>query len=236
MLKLVRKLRRWLDKRIHGEGRPWLRQPSIEGVFAYIHANNVWNSRESVSGSGSTLEQTRVLRRRLPELLKKLRVDSVLDIPCGDFHWLREVDLGVPDYLGADVVTALVEANQARFAMMQPGRWVRFAKLDLLASALPRADLILCRDCLVHFANRHVRRALAQIRQSGATYLLTTTFPGRTNDRDIVTGAWRPLNLEASPFCLPPPILHINEETSEEGGRYADKALALWRLSDLPVR
>jgi hypothetical protein len=235
MLKVVRKMRCWMGRKSQRAGRAPLPSPSVEEVFTFIHANNLWSDPESVSGSGSTLEQTRVLRRRLPRLLRDLDVQTVLDIPCGDFNWLREVDLGVRDYLGADIVAALTDANQARYGVTAPGRSIRFAKLDLLTSPLPRADLVLCRDCLVHFAVRHVWQALGQIKRSGAKYFLTTTFAASGDNCDIATGGWRPLNLEAPPYCLPAPLRRIREQCTESNGKYADKALGLWRVAELPA-
>ncbi|HMI43699.1 MAG TPA: hypothetical protein VK516_08760, partial [Gemmatimonadaceae bacterium] len=70
---------------------------------------------------------------------------------------------------------------------------------------------------------------------TGAEYLLTTTFPAREVNKDIVDGDWRPLNLEQSPFLLPAPHSVIVEGCTEEGGAYADKALAIWRVADLPT-
>jgi SAM-dependent methyltransferase len=235
MIKALRKVQRWLNRQLGREHRPWLRQPSVEGVFTFIHTHNVWNDPESTSGVGSTLALTRVLRRRLPKLLHDLRIESVLDIPCGDFNWLREVDLGVRDYVGADIVAALIETNQARYTVVQPKRSIRFAKLDLLTSPLPRADLVLCRDCLVHFTTRHVWQALGQIKRSRASYLLTTTYPESRNDRNIATGEWQPLNLEAPPFSLPAPRLRIHEDSPMRKGKYADKALGLWSVASLPA-
>ena len=52
---------------------------------------------------------------------------------------------------------------------------------------------------------------------------------------DIPQGAWRPVNLTKPPFLLPAPQSVILEECTEEDGAYADKALAVWRLSDLPL-
>ena len=102
---------------------------------------------------------------------------------------------------------------------------------DVLTESLPKADVVLCRDCLVHFSARNVRRAVANIIRSGSTYLLTTTFPRRHSNRTIVTGDWRPLNLCAAPFNFPQPLQVISEEHPEP---YADKSLGLWRISDLP--
>jgi hypothetical protein len=94
----------------------------------------------------------------------------------------------------------------------------------------------LCRDCLVHFSFGNIIAAFRTMKASGVRYLLTTTFLDRQVNEDIVDGDWRPLNLERSPFLLPAPLSAILEDCVEEGGAYADKALALWNVSDLPTR
>lgn len=214
------KIKKWYRRR-------WPR-PAAD-VFTEIHDRNTWGSDESSSGPGSTLEQTAALRAALPALLERHGVKTLLDLPCGDFHWLREVQLPVDAYVGADIVEALVEANQARYG--GPGR--TFLRLNLLEDELPPADAILCRDCLVHLSYRDIRRALANIVRSGAALLLTTTFPGYAPNADIITGRWRPLDLEAAPFDLPPPVQLIDEANTEEGGIFNRKRLGVWRIEDI---
>ncbi len=153
----------------------------------------------------------------------------MLDIPCGDFHWMRHVDLSAIDYLGADVVPRLVEAN--RSAHSAPG--IAFQVLDLVNDPLPRKDLIFCRDCMVHLSFRDGKRALRNMAASGSIYLLATTFTGRESNTNCKTGSWRILNLERPPFGLPAPLHVLNEGCTEDDGDYADKSLGLWRLSDV---
>jgi hypothetical protein len=62
---------------------------------------------------------------------------------------------------------------------------------------------------------------------------LTTTFVDHADNVDIVTGEWRPLNLERAPFGFPPPHRTIDEKCLHSGGIYADKRLALWPLSQV---
>jgi SAM-dependent methyltransferase len=197
-------------------------------VFAAIYRRRAWGRRGSRSGSGSTLERTRAVRAALPPLLRRLGCRSLLDIPCGDFLWMQSVDLGGIDYTGADIVEEIVEAN----ARLHAAAHRRFLRLDLTRDELPPADLVLCRDCLVHLSNERIRAAIANIARSRSTYLLTTTFVGRRANEDVPTGAWRPLNLQLPPFALPQPIEVISEAHPDP--EYADKTLALWRVSDLP--
>ena len=196
--------------------------------FSYIAANNVWGSPESRSGTGSALEQTQTLIEAIPALLARVGAGSLLDIPCGDFHWLSVADLGV-DYTGADIVQDLVDANNRLYG--SAGR--RFVRLDLTADPLPRASVVLCRDCLVHLSFANIRRALANIRASGAEYVLMTHFALTEENLEAEDGDWRSLNFTLPPFNLPPPLESIVENCGEDGGAYSDKSLSLWRTADL---
>jgi SAM-dependent methyltransferase len=207
-----------------------LRWRSAEAVFTAIYRRNAWRGEESASGPGSSLEATAALRGELPRLLAELGCSSLLDAPCGDLCWLEQAPLPIGSYCGVDIVEAVIAANRCRHAA--PGR--TFLCLDLRRDPLPEADLVLCRDCLVHFSFRDARAALSNLRDCGATWLLTTTFPAHPRNRDAVTGEWRPLNLELPPFRLPPPLALLDERCREEGGRYPDKSLGLWRFADLP--
>jgi SAM-dependent methyltransferase len=220
----LHRLKRW----------PWSRPPekrAAEEVFTDIYRRNGWRGEASVSGTGSDLVQTERIVAALPALFARHRIRSILDIPCGDFHWMRTVNLEGISYLGADIVPDLIEQNQ-RYASAN----VVFRRLNLLQDPLPTVDLILCRDCLVHFSFDDVFQALRSIVASGSSWLLTTTFPARRFNRSILTGQWRPLNLEHEPFRLPPPIELITEGCTEGKGRYRDKALGLWNICELKDR
>ncbi|MHB1559265.1 MAG: class I SAM-dependent methyltransferase [Isosphaeraceae bacterium] len=172
---------------------------------------------------------TRRLIQALPSLLKKFGVATLLDIPCGDFHWMKDVDLGGGKYIGADLVSELIDRCRERYGSESR----QFCTLDLTESPLPDGDMILCRDCLVHLSFRDAMRALDNICGSKLTYLLTTTFPRQGPNRDIVTGEWRPLNLELPPFRFPSPLALVNECDAAQNGVFSDKALGLWRVADV---
>jgi SAM-dependent methyltransferase len=220
-----------LWRRIGGRSPSPAGGPEVDAaqLFTDFFRRNKWGGRQSLSGTGSDADQTRVIVRELPLLLRRLGVRRVLDVPCGDFAWMKQVDLAGIDYLGADIVAPLIEANRRRHA--QAG--VEFRVLDLTRDRLPAVDLVLCRDCLVHLSFAQAQQALANIAASGARYLLTTTFTGRSENADIPTGKWRALNLQRPPFDLPPPLEIINEQCTEKDGRYADKSLGLWPLTAL---
>jgi hypothetical protein len=203
------------------------------GVFQRIFHLNLWGNCESVSGEGSNLERTLAIRSALPDLLARHGVRSMVDAPCGDFFWMKEVTLDLDSYVGADIVPELIAQNNARYASARR----RFIVCDLVEELLPRADLVFCRDCLGHLSYAETRRALDNFRHSGATWLLTTTFTGPRENHDIDTGDWRPINLERAPYGFPPAVEVVNEQSDEVDdilGAFPDKSLGLWRLAELP--
>jgi hypothetical protein len=203
---------------------------SLEQRFAYIFEHNLWDSEESRSGVGSTLVETEVLRREIPRLLHELGARTLLDIPCGDFRWMKEVPLGAVLYTGGDLVASLVSENEAKCGSATR----RFMRLDLTADPLPTSDVVLCRDCLVHLSFANIQKAFENLKRSGSTWLLTTSFPELETNEDIADGDWRALNFERAPFHLRKPGQVIVENCLESGGAFRDKSLCLWPIAELP--
>lgn len=198
-----------------------------ESVFTHRFERGGWESEESISGVGSEKDVTRAIQREIPIVVRELGARSFLDVPCGDFNWMQDVDLGVERYIGADIVEALIAENRRRYA--REGR--EFLKLDLVRDALPKVDIVFCRDCLIHLSFADIRGALGNIKRSGSRYLLTTTHVDRDRNRDILTGDFRPINLQVAPFHFPEPLLLIDEQWPD----IADKRLGLWAVEDIPV-
>lgn len=184
---------------------------------------------ESISGPGSSLAQTAEIRRRLPLLFASLEINSMLDAPCGDHNWLRHVDLKLEKYVGIDVVPSIIEQNRNRYE----NQIKKFYVSDITKDFLPQCDLIFCRDYLVHLSFTEIFAALRNFCNSDAKYLLMTTFPNTQVNADIQTGGWRTLNFQIAPFHFPAPIRLLNERCTENNGKFADKSLGLWKISDI---
>lgn len=211
---------------------------NTEDVFTSIYKTNAFYDsgcgidNESISGAGSSLQSTEIISKELPRLINNLHIGSLLDLCCGDCGWITKLDLNV-QYVGVDIVQELIKINRMKYKYRQ------FMYMDLLSSDLPRwyleqkMDLILCRDCLVHFSYGEATLAIQNICRSNSKYLLTTTFCKHNNDQDIAIGSWHTVNLELPPFNLPPPLLIINENCQEHHPNFLDKSLGLWRIEDL---
>ncbi|MBI3006592.1 MAG: class I SAM-dependent methyltransferase [Ignavibacteriales bacterium] len=173
------------------------------------------------------MANTANIRSRLEEFLRVNSIHTLLDIACGDFHWMKEVDLGTTKYIGGEIVADLVERNNRLYA--SPDR--TFVHLDIINSMLPAADAILCRDCLPHLPTQHILLALQNIKRSKAKYLVTSNYPLCRENVDIPIGKFRRINLELEPFFLSAPL----QDWEDFDGQYADKHLALWKLAGLLI-
>lgn len=196
-------------------------------IFQSIYRENSWDDIATVSGVGSSLSATEMLRSELPLVIEKLQIKSLLDIPCGDFHWMQSLHQKIDRYIGADIVAELIDENIRRYP--DAGQFIR---LDLIKDRLPGVDAVLCRDCLVHLGFREVRRALRNVRISAPKYLMTTTFPACSKNVDTVTPYWRPLNLEIAPFNFPKPLFSIRDFSATQRNDQG-KYLGVWRATDL---
>jgi hypothetical protein len=193
-------------------------------VFQQIHDQNLWKSDESVSGPGSTMQYTEELRKSLPALIARLQVKSLLDLPCGDFRWMQTLSLPLDRFVGGDIVPALIEQNQKMY-----GDSIRqFRVLDLTADPLPSADMLLCRDCMIHLPLELIARALANICRSQIGYAVMTTYPKGQNV-NIALGSFFQVDLQSEPFNLPPPT----EELIDWIPPFPERVLGVWRVEDL---
>jgi len=198
-------------------------------LFTQYYNDNSWNGKESLSGPGSYYEQTKYLIPELQALLKELDIKTMLDVPCGDFNWMRRVDLDGIKYTGGDIVNKMIATNKRKYSSKN----VSFEIIDVVRDPLPKVDLVMVRDCFVHLPNKDILNAINNIIDSKSKYLLTTNFMWKTQkaNTDIKVGDWRRLNLELEPFNLPYPKQIIIEGNIQSHDR--DKTMSLWSVSDL---
>ena len=222
----LNKLKKYFAKKAEKE---FFNKSSTEEVFTHIYESNKWGASETRSGKGSSLERTSSLIEAIPNMLKQLDAETMLDIPCGDFHWMKEIELPISHYIGADIVKPLIEENQRLYESQNK----EFLHLDLIRDDLPAVDVIFCRECLVHLSYADIALALNNIKRSGAKYLFTTHFPDIRTNKDSITGKHHSLNFTREPFNWPEPLMgHIEYFANKRRG---NKHLSVWKLSDLPL-
>jgi hypothetical protein len=207
-----------------------------EDIFNDAAKYNLWHDPHSKSGPGSNLTQTCIIREEIPKLLKKYNISSMVDAPCGDFFWIREI---IPEmtktldtYLGIDIAKELIKENTNRYTQDK----VKFLQLDIIKQLIPKVDLVMTRDCFIHLSYRNIYKVLVNYKNSGAKYILLSTYtkPERRNyDCADFFLHGRVLNMQKFPFFLDTPEFIINEGCTEWDGAYSDKSLALWELNKI---
>jgi 2-polyprenyl-3-methyl-5-hydroxy-6-metoxy-1,4-benzoquinol methylase len=163
------------------------------------------------------------IRRALQPLLTELNTQTLLDVGCGDFLWMKEINLDC-QYIGIDVVEDVITANDRVYA----SETRIFQKLDATIDALPKADTVLCREMIFHLCFADIWRVLANIKRSQAVFLIATNDPSLRYNADIVSGDFRLLNLHRAPFYLPSPNLSIPDDRLSPG-----RTLSVWKTSEL---
>ena len=149
-------------------------------------------------------------------------------------------------YVGLDIVQPLAEAlarafDAAYWARSAPASLtVHFAHFDVSQQMLWPADLIVMRDLLFHFPRERVLRVLRRVSHSGAKYLLTTHFTHENNSRNndlarrygdgLGHFSFWPINLEAKPFSLGPPLLTIGMDGEYWSRDQRVRGMGLWSL------
>lgn len=199
-------------------------------IFTAIYKRNAWGCAESVSGWNSTVAGTANLRVQLPELMQQYGLRHICDIPCGDFNWMKEVPMAHFTYFGGDVVPEIIAENKLNWEAANR----QFEVVDLLKDKLPPSDLFLCRGCFDHFSETDVKRAVRNIKKSRSVYLLVTTYTSAVN-KNILTGDFRAINLQAPPYNFPAPLALLPDDEDAVAGRPAEKFLGLWKVSELPT-
>ena len=204
---------------------------SLEDRFTLIYNRNLWSSKESVSGSGSTLAMTESIRSLLPVIIEDYDIESILDAPCGDFSWMSHVNLQGVRYLGVDIVMPLIVDLQKKYA----SEGISFMCLDITKDSLPKSDLVITRDCLFHLSYQDILSTLNNFIDSGSKYFLTTSYDnqGEFRNVDIFSGGFRLIDLFSSPFEFPSTFKFQIREPSE--GRLPPRSLFLWDRGQVNV-
>ena len=200
---------------------------NLENTFTSIYNHPTgWGSNESKSGVGSEIKSTQNLRKELNFLFLKYKINSILDVPCGDFNWFSQMDLTDIKYTGGDIVEDLINLNKIKYPNFE------FLHVDITKDFLPKNDLVITRDCFVHLSNDNIFKSIDNIKKSGSKFLLTTSFTKFHDNVDMYDGGWREINLMINPFNLKP-IYLMNEKCVEDYPNASDKCMVLFDLTDL---
>ena len=199
----------------------WSDLDDTKETFDKIYKRNLWYSKESISGKGSEKKSVQNILDSLPAILSELNIKTIIDAPCGDYSWIKDLKYNFENYLGIDIVDDLIKENNIKYSNDN----IIFMCSDIINDKISKADLILCRDCFIHLSFKNIFKTIDNFKNSTSEYLLTTTYKNIPRNTDIYNGGFRKIDLTLPPFDFKMPVLEILEEDN--------KYLSLWRISDL---
>jgi hypothetical protein len=191
----------------------------------------VWNlsddCSESYSGRGSCTDTTEDIRYHLPKIIKDFGIKSITDSPCGDWNWMRLVNLEGINYIGYDVIDEIIDRNITNYGSDN----IKFEVNDIINNEIRKSDLIICRDFTFHISNENVLKLLENFKSSGSKYLLSTSFEFIDVNVDIDSESkgygFRKINLMKEPFNLNEYLYVFLETHPENLGR----GMYLWEIN-----
>jgi len=172
-------------------------------VFSDIYKRGEWGIDESGkgnSGTGSDPENAKKYIDFLQSYLAENNIKSVVDLGCGDWRISGSVDWDGVQYLGIDVVAAVIQENMEHFAAPN----ISFLKADGSDTRLPSADLLICKDVLQHLPFQDIQEIIAQFGKFRHCIIVNDVNPSTLTceNVDIPRGHYRSLDLTQPPFSV----------------------------------
>jgi hypothetical protein len=203
---------------------------SLQNAFNKTYSRNLWKDPESKSGTGSNLKATMQVRNQLQILLPRLQIKNIVDLGCGDFNWMKEIDLSGINYVGLDIVQDIIHEN-THYSSSN----ISFRTSNIVQNPIDKFDLVILRDVMVHLTFETCYHLLNNIIKSKSKYLYVTSFLNDRVNTDLVQNGhqWRSLSLQNAPFNFPLPLDIIIENCEEANGKYMDKAMIMIEIEKL---
>nr|QBK91601.1 MAG: methyltransferase domain protein [Pithovirus LCPAC302] len=170
----------------------------IDLKFNNIYKNNTWGNG---SGWGSSYKYNRSYVNFLQKYLKQYKINSVLDIGCGDWQLAKRIEWSYDNkkikYIGADVSSYIIEKNKKKYGNEN----IRFIKFDVIQDKIPNVDLVIIKDVLQHLNNKSVKIVLKKLKRCKRVLVINDTNNMMFwNNSDIKTGDFRSIDINQSPF------------------------------------
>jgi SAM-dependent methyltransferase len=176
--------------------------------------------RETPCGEGSFLKANEPVVRALQEWFTSYGIKSVVDVGCGDFHWMSGVDFTGMEYDGFDVVKKFVDALSCARGRQN----IRFHHADAFKMKLPKADLYICKDVINHYTEPEGLALMERIR-AASRHFAAITFPGNRGP-NVPKWKYRYIDFDAPPFSLGAPLASVPANES----RRPQRVFSIWRL------
>ena len=192
-------------------------------IFTSIYKSNHWVQNEdslpkefiSVSGHGSNIntKQHDNLVNNFNKIIKNFKINSILDMPCGDFLWIRKIiENQNIEYLGIDIVEELINENNKKYSRKN----INFQTYDIVNFKTDvKFDLVLIRDLFIHIKNSDIIKILNNLKKMNIKYIILNSYNNEEN-KDVTVGQHRKINLQKEPFNLNEPIHYFKDYENDK--------------------
>jgi SAM-dependent methyltransferase len=146
----------------------------VQRAFSEIYRLELWGKGLG-SGLGSTEQYSSAYCEFVLAFCREKGIQTVVDIGCGDFRVGSLIArTGQVEYIGIDVVPALIEEHQRTVVLPKAS----FCCMNAIMERPPTGDLCLIRQVLQHLSNSEIKSLLDNCRHY--RYILVTehVLPG----------------------------------------------------------
>lgn len=176
----------------------------MEKAFQTIFNDKSWGTNldnRPSSGPASWIRMAQPFSDWLfGEFLVQNNIQRIVDIGCGDWQYMREMDLSEYSYIGVDCVKDIVTYNNRKFGKQN----VEFIHNDgSNADNLPTGDVYVVKDVMQHWTNIYVVNFLKKvIAQKKCRFIVVVNdYQQETETQDVKhLGDTRPLNSQLNPL------------------------------------
>ena len=203
----------------------------LKTTFTNIYKINYWGDSQTRSGPGSNNKNTINLKKKIIKIIKDHKIKSIVDAPCGDFYWMKNVIANENvQYTGIDIVNELILKNISLYS----NKKIKFKRLDITKNICQPCDLLICRDFLFHLSYTDINNFFKNLSKAKIKYFLTSSHSTPTSNRflknkNIVSGDFRKINLFNKPFNFTKKIKYIMNDNCDGVQKY----LLLFQIKNL---
>lgn len=191
---------------------------SAPQVFDEVYKNGIWGKNESdsigTSGFGSDPKNAKIYINFLQTILSILPIKTILDIGCGDFQIMSQINLDPFLYTGIDASSIIIEKNRSKYQKEN----IIFKQGDIMSSEIPFVDLIIIKDVLQHLPNDFLPKIWDKINKKAKFIVITEDYIGGNTplNGEIEIGHYRPLDLKSFGFNVTPILKYSDKLTGKQ--------------------
>ena len=177
------------------------------------------HGQESLCGSGSWKKQATDAREFIQEKIIEHKYETILDLGCGDWNWMEDIDFQGANYLGIDADAEMIYDNSVKYSF----NGISFRYGDIFSIDIPEVDLVICRDVLFHVRSELAVSLINKLKQRTRLHFISTSFNQEKMNQEpraynkIEDWGFYRINLLVDPFNLKDNLIETREEKTSNG-------------------